>query len=89
MKGERTLMLILTAILAFLVVSIVTFMQARDEIARINKSQIESCYMLECNILPFGKIQCHQVGIQEPDIGGLIKIGVNYTAINDSLWRIE
>lgn len=71
-KIEYITQIILAIILVFLVVSIWAFMGARQEIAKINKSQIEHCYMLDCDVTPFGDVQCHSIGIEGNP--GLIKI---------------
>lgn len=76
MKGERIIMLLLMFILVFLVISIYTFMQARDQLAHYNKDAIHNCYMLDCDILPFGKLQCRQVGISDMvDVKDMVHIG--------------
>lgn len=73
MNHETIFLCMLALVLAALVVSIISFAQARQEIAQFNKSQIEQCYILECDITPFGDVECRQAGI--PDVEGLVRIG--------------
>lgn len=72
------LVIALAVVAVLLVLTMWSFLEARQEIARYNARVIESCYLMECDITPMGTVSCKFPTHASELVGpGAIELGVS------------